>query len=253
MTVYEKYNSLKRIKILSVVILGLCLSATIYLFPYHVAKTVKYFIIFKFFYNEPISDISAGLIILIAFLLILALSESFDNFSIGKVISLSREVKKKEEVDIKEYKKVERTPLEEEAYQKLKRKVIKLYPYALLAKQIHETSKENMNSLSSKREKRKYRKTKEKELRDRFEDELKALYRSDGPVLVKLIHRETGNTTYQLLRESKSWIKCMVYQMAAKNNGYSLKATYDREKDRDIENIVEILKSEGQLPVYVPL
>ncbi|TDQ25442.1 hypothetical protein [Tenacibaculum caenipelagi] len=54
-------------------------------------------VIFKFFYNEPISDISAGLIILIAFLLILALSESFDNFSIGKVISLSREIKKKEE------------------------------------------------------------------------------------------------------------------------------------------------------------
>lgn len=54
-------------------------------------------VIFKFFYNEPISDISAGLIILIAFLLILVLSESFDNFSIAKVISLSREVKKKEE------------------------------------------------------------------------------------------------------------------------------------------------------------
>lgn len=53
-------------------------------------------VIFKYFYNEPISDISAGLIILIAFLLILVLSESFDNFSIGKVISLSREVKKKE-------------------------------------------------------------------------------------------------------------------------------------------------------------
>lgn len=54
-------------------------------------------VIFKFFYNEPISDISAGLIILIAFLLILVLSESFDNFSIGKIISLSREIKKKEE------------------------------------------------------------------------------------------------------------------------------------------------------------
>lgn len=54
-------------------------------------------IIFKFFYNDPISEISTGLIILIAFLLILALSESFDNFSIGKVISLSKEVKRKEE------------------------------------------------------------------------------------------------------------------------------------------------------------
>lgn len=54
-------------------------------------------VIFKFFYTEPISDISAGLIILIAFLLILVLSESFDNFSLGKIISLSRELKSTEQ------------------------------------------------------------------------------------------------------------------------------------------------------------
>ncbi len=142
-----------------------------------------------------------------------------------------------------------RTPEEEEAYQKLKRRVIKLYPYALMAKQIYETSAQATSSMSNK-EKRGYLKGKEKELRERFENEIKALYTTDGPVLVKLIHRETGKTTYELLRESKSWLNCMFYQFAAKNHGYSLKDTHDPLIDKDIENMVQLLKSEGQLPVY---
>lgn len=152
------------------------------------------------------------------------------------------------QVDITEKGNV-RTPEEEEAYQKLKRRVIKLYPYALMAKQIYETSSQATSNMSNK-EKRTYLKTKEKELRDRFENEIKALYTTDGPVLVKLIHRETGKTTYQLLRESKSWINCIFYQFAAKNHGYSLKDTFDPAIDKDIENMVQLLKSEGQLPVY---
>jgi hypothetical protein len=142
-----------------------------------------------------------------------------------------------------------RTPEEEEAYQKLKRRVIKLYPYALMAKQIYETSAQATSNMSNK-EKRGYLKGKEKELRERFENEIKALYTTDGPVLVKLIHRETGKTTYELLRESKSWLNCMFYQFAAKNHGYSLKDTHDPLIDKDIENMVQLLKSEGQLPIY---
>lgn len=142
-----------------------------------------------------------------------------------------------------------RTAAEEEEYQKLKRRVIKLYPYALLAKQIHETTNANISSMESNKEKRQFKKQKEEELRSRFENEIKALYTTDGPVLVKLIHRETGKTTYDLLRESKSWFNCTFYQMAAKRYGYSLKETFNIEADKDIENVVQILKSEGQLPV----
>lgn len=142
-----------------------------------------------------------------------------------------------------------RTALEEEAYQRLKQRVIKLYPYALMAKQIYETSAQATSSMSN-REKKNYLKTKEKDLRQRFENEIKALYTTDGPVLVKLIHRETGKTTYELLRESKSWVNCIFYQFAAKHHGYSLKDKFDPGLDKDIENMVQLLKSEGQLPVY---
>lgn len=145
--------------------------------------------------------------------------------------------------------KPKRTALEEEAYQKLRRKVIKLYPYALLAKQIYEETNANLNALESNSDKRKFKKQKEQELRDRFENEIKALYTTDGPVLVKLIHRETNKTTYDLLRDNKSWFNCTLYQIAAKRNGYSLKDSYDPEMDKDIEGVVQILKSEGQLPI----
>lgn len=55
-------------------------------------------IIYKFFFNVPIAEISSGIIVLLAFSILLALSESFDNFSIGKIISLSRKVQEKETI-----------------------------------------------------------------------------------------------------------------------------------------------------------
>lgn len=53
-------------------------------------------IIFSYFYVEPKGQINSGIITLLSVLLVLVLSESFDNFSIGKLVSISREVKKKE-------------------------------------------------------------------------------------------------------------------------------------------------------------
>jgi predicted lactoylglutathione lyase len=55
-------------------------------------------IIYKFFYREPIADISSGLIVLLAFAIVLALSESFDSFSVGKILTLSRKIKEKDSV-----------------------------------------------------------------------------------------------------------------------------------------------------------
>ncbi len=145
----------------------------------------------------------------------------------------------------------ERTSAEQEAYLRLKQKVIKLYPYALLAKKIYENSTQEMSNLETNKEKRKFKKEKEKELRQRFENEIKGLYVTDGPILVKLIHRETGKSCHELLKEIKGGFNVFFYQIVAKRYGYSLKETYDPEKDKDIENMVQFLKSEGQLPIYI--
>lgn len=139
---------------------------------------------------------------------------------------------------------------DEEAYQKLMRKIIKLYPYALMAKQVYINSTNEIDALEKKSEKRKLKKEKEKALRERFENEIKGLYTSDGPILVKLIHRETGKTCFEIIREFKSGFNTFFYQMIAKRYGYSLKDTFNPETDMDIENMVQFLKSEGQLPIF---
>lgn len=53
-------------------------------------------VVYRFFLVEPKADISAGLLVILAFILVLVLSELFDNFSIGQLVSISRDLKKKE-------------------------------------------------------------------------------------------------------------------------------------------------------------
>jgi len=65
-------------------------------------------IIYNFFWVEPKGEIQSGVVILLLILLVLILSETFDQFSIGKLVSISREVKKKEE----EVKKLEKEKTE---------------------------------------------------------------------------------------------------------------------------------------------
>lgn len=57
---------------------------------------IAFLITVNFVCVKPIGEINSGIITLLTFLVILVLSESFDNFSIGKILSLNREVKKKE-------------------------------------------------------------------------------------------------------------------------------------------------------------
>jgi hypothetical protein len=165
----------------------------------------------------------------------------------GTADTLYRKQLKK--VIIEDVKRV-RNADEQAQYERLKRKVIKLYPYALMAKQIYKDVNKNLDSLSTNKEKRKYRNAKEAELRDRFENEIKNLYTSDGPILVKLIYRETGHTTFELLKELKSGFKAWAYQtFMAKKYGYSLKETYDPAVDTDIEGVIQSLQKDGTLPV----
>lgn len=56
---------------------------------------------FNFYFTDPKGEISSGVITLILILTVLVLSESFDNFSVGKLVSISREAKKKE-AEVKE-------------------------------------------------------------------------------------------------------------------------------------------------------
>lgn len=87
----------------------------------------------------------------------------------------------------------------------------------------------------------------EKEIREEFEDEVKHLTISQGRILIKLIDRETGNTTYDVLKEVKGNISAVFWQAIARIFGSTLKSDYDPEgDDRMIEEIILMIEN-GQL------
>jgi hypothetical protein len=61
---------------------------------------------------------------------------------------------------------------------------------------------------------------------------------SQGEILIKLIDRETGYTSYDLVKELKGNFTAFFYQSIARVVGHNLKAGYDKEEEREIENII---------------
>lgn len=104
-----------------------------------------------------------------------------------------------------------------------------------------------LDTLTSEREREKYLKVKEKELFAKFEQPLRHLTISQGRILIKLIDRETGNTSYELIKSLKGRFSAFVWQGVARLFGSNLKSEYDSiGKDIEIENIV-LLIDEGRI------
>jgi len=116
-------------------------------------------------------------------------------------------------------------------------------PYVKMAKTLYGdvlSKKED----SKKKDYRHYRKDIEKEMRDKFEKELKNLTVGQGKVLVKLINRETGNNCYQLIKEVKSGFSAWTWQIVARHWDYDLKEKYDPNKERILELAIKAIGSE---------
>jgi hypothetical protein len=95
--------------------------------------------------------------------------------------------------------------------------------------------------MSSKNERKKYIKSREKELKAQFSDPLTNLSVYQGKVLMKLINRQTGNNCYEIIKEYKGGLNARMYQTVAFFFGSTLKQPYDLTDptDRQIESIVK--------------
>ena len=101
-------------------------------------------------------------------------------------------------------------------------------------------------AIDSERKKKKFYKKVEKELKAEFGDELTKLTISQGRILIKLIDRETGDTSYELVSELRGNFSAFFWQGLARIFGHNLKSNYDPEgEDRMIEEIVQRIESEG--------
>ncbi|MCB2197558.1 MAG: DUF4294 domain-containing protein [Bacteroidetes bacterium] len=134
-------------------------------------------------------------------------------------------------------------------YRKLVRDVRKAYPYAQYAKQMLDEMEREFLKLETEKERKKYIKTVEKQLMDEFGNELKKLTITQGRILLKLIDRETGNTSYVLLKELRGTVSAVFWQAIARLFGSDLKSRYDpKGDDYLIERVVRMIET-GQLTV----
>lgn len=127
-------------------------------------------------------------------------------------------------------------------YNRLRNAVYVTYPYARTAGATLREVAAHLHSLSSKRDRKKYIKSREKELKKQFSDPLTNLSVYQGKVLMKLINRQTGNDCYEIIKEYKGGLNARMYQTVAFFFNSSLKQDYDLESDatdRQIEAIVK--------------
>ena len=131
-----------------------------------------------------------------------------------------------------------------DAYIRLVRNVKKVMPYAKLAAFRLQMMDDNLNQLSTKRAKKKYIKATEDAIKEEFIGQLKKLTISQGKLLIKLIHRETGNTTYEILKQYRGSASTLFYGIWAKMYSANINTKYDPIKDYQIEYIIKNAKLE---------
>lgn len=109
----------------------------------------------------------------------------------------------------------------------LKRRVLKVYPFAKTGSERLVLLNQNMAKLKTNKEKKKYAKIVQKYLEEEFEGQLKNLSRKEGQILVKLIYRQTGQSTFDIIKEQKSGWKAFWSNRIAKVFNINIKEKYD--------------------------
>jgi len=129
--------------------------------------------------------------------------------------------------------------LQSRRYRRLIYNVKKAYPYAIIANNRLKALDRKLAQIESKKERKAYLKEQEKKIMEQFEDELKRLTIRQGIILVKLIDRETGNTSYEVIKDIRGGFTAFFWQGIARLFGNDLKMQYDPEgNDKTVEDII---------------
>lgn len=110
------------------------------------------------------------------------------------------------------------------------KKVQRAYPFAKLASEKLTEINEDLEGIKSKRKRKKHIKRIQKYMEGEFADQLKKLTRTEGRILIKLVHRQTGETMYELIKEYRSGWKAFWYNSSAKMFRLSLKTEYQPDE-----------------------
>lgn len=183
---------------------------------------------------------------------------SLKSFSQVTTDTIKKEVQEKENDTVLEIIPIEEvivykhklSPEAKKDFLLLQRRVYKVYPYAKIAADRLTFLNKNMDKLKSNKEKKKYFKIVEDYMENEFKGQLKKLSRKQGQILVKLIYRQTGFTTFDLIKDYKSGWKAFWSNNTAKLFNIQLKAKYEPyevNEDFLIETILDRAFNAGRL------
>lgn len=164
---------------------------------------------------------------------------------LNDTIELPELIVRKEKLDIEARKQ----------FALLQNRVLKVYPYAKITAERLTALNRGMANLKTEREKKKYFKIVENYLTNEFEAKLKKLSRKQGQILVKLIHRQTGTSTYDLIADLKSGWKAFWSNTTARVFDINLKTKFDpyeNNEDYLIESILVYAFETGRLQNQPP-
>lgn len=124
-------------------------------------------------------------------------------------------------------------------YNRLRYNVYKVLPYMRFASAQYQQLQRDLATTGDKGKQKEMVKACETRVKDLFNKEIKNLTITQGEILIKLVNRETGNTSYDMLKELKGGLNAFMFQSIARIFGHNLKETYNPEEERDIESILQ--------------
>jgi hypothetical protein len=132
-------------------------------------------------------------------------------------------------------------------FYRLRFNVVKVYPYARLAALKIKQLNDSLAKIPSDRQKKKYKKEFEDQLRDDFGKTIEGLSVNQGKIFIKLLDRQTGRTGYDIIKDVKGGFSALLLQTSARVFGHNLKSEYDPQgEDKQIESIVQQIEA-GQI------
>jgi hypothetical protein len=141
------------------------------------------------------------------------------------------------EVEILEFKNRD----EKNVYFLLKRRVLKVYPYAQIAKKKLNEIELTLDTIPKRRKKKRYKKEITRWIKEEYADRLKNLTMKEGAILVKLIYRETNTSTYDIVKSYRGIFNAFFWQTMAKIWNNNLKTEYDPKLNKEDILIEHIL------------
>lgn len=129
-------------------------------------------------------------------------------------------------------------------YTRLMRNVKKAYPFSVIVRDEFGIMNDSLQYIDGDRDRKKYIKEYEREMFRKYEEDLRKLTFSQGRILLKLVYRELGNTSFHYVKEYRGDFSAVFWQGIARLFGANLKSTYDPAgEDAEIELIVQMIEA----------